>query len=618
MEYNKEYVEKNLIAYIGNKRRLLPLINDAIKKAGCENGNKGKKFLDLFAGTGVVSRLAKSYQFEVHTNDWEWYSYIMNRAFIGLDNSIITRGFAKLGGLDSVLTLLNGIKTASEKDRYISEYYCPHNDETPDVDTERLFYTRYNGLKIDGIRAMIDTWYITGMINNDEQDLLIALLLYEASTRSNTSGVFKGFHRGFGGNNKDALSRIMKEITLVKPQLCDGKGFVYNEDALLVSQKLTNEKFDIVYLDPPYNQHQYGSNYHLLNTIAKNDKPEINKEFIIDGKKIHKSAIRRDWITTRSGFCYKDSAETEFNKIIQNINSNNIMVSYSTDGIIPFDSILDILSQKGKLNIVTSEYEKYKGGKQALTTELKNVEFIIMVDSRVSRTTHDMVDVKKDLLMNKIEVLLKKSFSEAALSKTGYSIEKNGGVSDNFKDYLTNHAHFIIKNAQVTDKEMILNNLINWDYKSLELLYDDIMTITSITKEDEIYLCLDMIADHYSDGNYEEIKPLFAKIPYYLSKFNNKKAFKASLRAIIEVLNVIEKTGIYWHNEDILHQTGFNKIETILLGKLNYNSAHEDDEIIGLKTVAGQKYDRLFELFSNSQISEKEYFCKRLAIQSSF
>ena len=91
MTYDSNYVEKNLIAYIGNKRRLLPLIEAALNRINIKD-KKSKKFLDVFAGTGVVSRLAKNLGFEVHTNDWEYYSYIMNQALLTLDPDIMEKG----------------------------------------------------------------------------------------------------------------------------------------------------------------------------------------------------------------------------------------------------------------------------------------------------------------------------------------------------------------------------------------------------------------------------------------------------------------------------------------------------------------------------------------------
>jgi len=266
MKINSDFIEKNLIAYIGNKRRLLPLIKKSIEKIEILNSKKENlSFLDLFAGTGVVSRLAKTLGFEVFTNDWEYYSYIMNKAFIEINKDFLEKSFSTFGGVKNVINILNNLNELKEEDKYISLYYCPKSDETPDLDNERMFYTNYNGRKIDAIRAKIEEWKKNSIITEEEETFLLALLLYEASTRSNTSGVFKAFHRGFGGSNGDALTRILKKLELSVPELANGKKCsVFNDDAVSLSERMKNMEFDVVYLDPPYNQHQYGSNYQLL------------------------------------------------------------------------------------------------------------------------------------------------------------------------------------------------------------------------------------------------------------------------------------------------------------------------------------------------------------------
>ena len=88
------------------------------------------------------------------------------------------------------------------------------------------------------------------------------------------------------------------------------KTHIFNRDAVQLSEELKDIEFDITYLDPPYNQHQYGSNYHLLNTIALNDKPPVNKDIIINDKKVNKSAIRKDWIKLNLHFVIKRVHQT--------------------------------------------------------------------------------------------------------------------------------------------------------------------------------------------------------------------------------------------------------------------------------------------------------------------
>ena len=389
IEIKNKYLKENLIAYIGNKRRLLPFIENVFLEILDKDKNI-KTALDLFAGSGSVSRLLKTLDLEVYSNDWEYYSYILNYAHIRINIEDTKNMFIHTGGLQNTIETINNINRIKNKDRYISKYYSPKNDYNPDLKNERLFYTQYNGTKIDIIRHNIEELYKNNAINQKEYFYLIASLIYEAATHTNTSGVFKAFHSGFGGRNKDALSRILTPISLKELPLYNGKkGYVSMLDANEFAIKNKDKKFDLVYLDPPYNQHQYGSNYHLLNTIALWDKPKINKNIYINGKKTDKGGIRKDWIKTKSDYCYKKTAKNSLINLLDNINANHIVMSYSTDGIIEFDDLISILENKGDLKIATSEYVKYRGAKRSIVNKTKNIEYLFIIDARKSKAKHN-------------------------------------------------------------------------------------------------------------------------------------------------------------------------------------------------------------------------------------
>ena len=389
IDIKNKYLKENLIAYIGNKRRLLPFIENVFLEILDKDKNI-KSALDLFAGSGSVSRLLKTLDLEVYSNDWEYYSYILNYAHIHVNIEETKNMFIHTGGLQNTIETINNINRIKNKDRYISKYYSPKNDYNPDLKNERLFYTQYNGTKIDIIRHNIEELSKNNAINQKEYFYLIASLIYEAATHTNTSGVFKAFHSGFGGRNKDALSRILTPISLKELPLYNGKkGYVSMLDANEFAIKNKDKKFDLVYLDPPYNQHQYGSNYHLLNTIALWDKPKINKNIYINGKKTDKGGIRKDWIKTKSDYCYKKTAKNSLINLLDNINANHIVMSYSTDGIIEFDDLISILENKGSLRITTSEYVKYRGAKRSIVNKTKNIEYLFIIDARKSKIKHN-------------------------------------------------------------------------------------------------------------------------------------------------------------------------------------------------------------------------------------
>src|SRR5262249_4505238 len=152
---SENYLFNQLIPYIGNKRKLLPLIARAIQLTGAAPGT----FVDFFAGSGVVSRLAKTLGFRVVANDWEPYAFEINRCFAGCNR---LPSFAAVGGAGEVYDRLNGV---SPREGYVSRHLCPADDACPDRTRERLFYTRRNGMKIDAVRELIAAWEAAGRLD---------------------------------------------------------------------------------------------------------------------------------------------------------------------------------------------------------------------------------------------------------------------------------------------------------------------------------------------------------------------------------------------------------------------------------------------------------------------
>ena len=390
----RDFLSRQLIAYIGNKRRLLHFVKDTLDKTlGSERGG----FLDLFAGSGSVSRLAKVLGFSVVSNDWEFYSFIINQAYIGIDQRELQTIFENQGGLENALKELNSLTTPREP--YLSLYYAPRSKK-PDPDVERMFYTPENARKIDAIRERIDEWF---PVWDKGKYLLTALVVYYAATHTNTSGVFKAYHRGFGGHGKDALQRILKPIELEEPVLIDSHltHRVYQKDANDLVRELDWDNIQITYLDPPYNQHQYGSNYHLLNTIALWDKPLITNVFSESGK----AGIRKDWPKTRSDYCMKEPAKEKFRDLIGHIKSRFVILSYNTEGVIPLPDILQILKEHGKVKFYTDKYVKYRGGRQSLNRRISNLEFLIVLDRQGRQQGSDDAEIKRILEFKQLEIL---------------------------------------------------------------------------------------------------------------------------------------------------------------------------------------------------------------------
>jgi adenine-specific DNA-methyltransferase len=368
--HTSEYLFNQLVPYIGNKRKLLRLLEQAIQRTSAKTGT----FLDLFAGSGVVSRMAKLLGYRVVSNDWEPYAQAINRCYVACNRP---PKFASLGDYQQAINSLNELPG---KIGWVTEHLCPRDDTDYDIRTDRMFYMRKNGMRIDAIREQIVAWKDAGRLADAEEACLLAPLVYQACYRSNTSGVFKGFHNGWGGQTRTALYRIATDLRLDAPVFHDNgqQNLVFREDAQTLAERLASEEIEIAYLDPPYNQHPYGSNYHVLNSVVLWDKPALSKQ-ITRGTK---AAIRLDWRTERrSAYNYREVASTAYQRLLDAVNARYILTSYSTDGTIPLDSMLQANVARGLVSLVMQGYKRYRVSSQRFSKKPMNVEFVLVLDT---------------------------------------------------------------------------------------------------------------------------------------------------------------------------------------------------------------------------------------------
>lgn len=367
-----DYVFHQLIPYIGNKRKLLGLIDRALAATGLDP--QAATFIDGFAGTGVVSRFARQLGFQVLANDWEPYSEIINRCYLEIGQAPVFFGSRSYA---SVLDELNALPPLAD---WVTDHLCPDDDAHFDVAKDRLFYMRKNGMRIDAIRAQIDAWDRRGDLTDIQRAALLAPLLYQCCYNSNTSGVFKGFHNGWGGQTQTALYRIMGDLVL-RPALflpCARDSRVTRMDAqnFAETEARSVRGPSIAYLDPPYNQHPYGSNYHVLNSVALWDKPDLSRKISGHGDK---SAIRHDWRTQRrSAYNYKAEATQAYTKILATLETDWIATSYSTDGMIDLDALAAANVGQGDCRVFLQGYKRYRVSSQRYSKKPMNVEFILL------------------------------------------------------------------------------------------------------------------------------------------------------------------------------------------------------------------------------------------------
>ena len=356
---NEKYLTEQIITYLGNKRKLLDHIATEVELALKELGLEKGKICDLFSGSGIVARRLKQYASRLYANDLENYSYIINDCYLTNSEDFNEKFYDELYAKIMAKEPVEGI---------ITNNYAPKDDNNI-KEGERVFYTHNNAVIIDTIRTAIDE------VPESYKKFFIGPLLYEASVHANTSGVFKGFYKSktenvgkFGGEGENALERILGSIELKKPIFSnyDCQVTLFREDANVLVKHLRG--LDVTYIDPPYNQHPYGSNYFMLNTIIDN-KIGHNISTV--------SGIPDDW--NKSAYNKKNEALKTFEQLVNDIDSKYLIISYNNEGFISLDEMQNMLSKYGELTTKEIDYVAFRGSRNFKNRNKHTTEYLFIL-----------------------------------------------------------------------------------------------------------------------------------------------------------------------------------------------------------------------------------------------
>ena len=381
---NPEYLQSQLITYIGNKRALLDFIGKALSLVQKDLGKEKLNCLDIFAGSGIVSRYLKRFSSSITVNDLEIYASIISRCYLTNKSDI---DLEKLQSLHHTLTDKIDDEIAKNPicPGFITELYSP-SDENNIQKSDRCFYRNYNACYLDIARQLIDK-----EVDDSYRDFFIAPLLSEASIHANTAGIFKGFYKNsktgtgqFGGNAKNALPRITGKIQLPFPVFsnfnCKSRVFNQNANDLIYNpqlydyDQLDNGCFDLAYFDPPYNQHPYGSNYFMLNLLAEYKRPDLKKISRVSG-------IPKDW--NRSAYNKKNKVMEVFAQLVKEVKAKYLLVSFNSEGFISKDEMIDLLSSCGKVQVLESEYNTFRGSRNLSGRDIHVKEYLFLVKKNI-------------------------------------------------------------------------------------------------------------------------------------------------------------------------------------------------------------------------------------------
>ena len=359
--------------YLGSKIKLLTQIEDVIEK----NGIKGETFADLFAGTGCVGDFFKD-RYKIISNDFLYYSYVFNTAKVKNNGVPKFKRFRDAYTCD-IFGWLNGLEFQPDDSFFVYLNYTPTGG--------RMFFTEKNGIKIDGIRQTIEELKNRDVIDEVEYCFLIASLLESITKVSNTSGTYEAFFKFWD-------SRSQKDFEIEPLELFD-KPCKYNNEVL---SRDTNElvreiEGDIAYIDPPYTVTQYISAYHMLETVAKYDAPAIKG---IGGKR-----GRGD---KNSLYAQRTQAKKIFEDLFRQIQFKHILVSYSNQGLVPLEELIELAQEfavGGIVKVSNFDYKEYKNHRSSNKrngTSLNEVIIYFQKDCEVNKSPLNYSGSKDTLL----------------------------------------------------------------------------------------------------------------------------------------------------------------------------------------------------------------------------
>lgn len=352
--------------YYGCKNRLLDFLEGGVEETGI---NHGSVFCDLFSGTTTVAKHFKKKGYTVIANDLLEFSYALARAYIKNNKYPLFRGLKGLvegvnGSIENISRIIDYLNNLSPAQGFIYKNYCP--DGTKNSQYQRQYFSDENGKRIDAIRTKIKEWGDKGLISDDEFYILLASLIEAVPYVANISGNYAAFLKSW---DPRALKPLKLRVPEIPPSIRRNK--VFKEDANSLIRKIS---CDILYMDPPYNERQYASNYFLLELIA---------EGWFNGNKpaIYGKTGMRPYENQKSAYCQKGYVKNMFNDLIKNADTKFMLLSYNDEGLMKKKEIIDILSSRGNVKILERDHRRYRSINQDETDRriVKEVLYFVKV-----------------------------------------------------------------------------------------------------------------------------------------------------------------------------------------------------------------------------------------------
>lgn len=334
-----------MIKYIGSKRLLVPAILEIVR------GLAGvRSVIDLFSGTSRVGHALKGAGFRVLANDHNAYGATIARCYVQADAEDVVHDAERLVREFNHLPGVSG---------YFTDTFCIRS----------RFFQPKNGESVDAIREAIARKALP-----PELEAVMLVSLMEAADRvDSTTGVQMAYLKEWAARASNDLQLRVPEVL---PQARYGKGAAHELDALVAVEAL---EADLLYLDPPYNQHKYLGNYHIWESLVRWDKPEV---YGVACKRV-------DCRTRGSVFNSRPQIMAAMRKVVTSARAKYLVVSFSNEGYIAREEMEALLRERGHVTVFERDFKRYVGAqigiynpagdKVGKVSHLRNKEYLYLV-----------------------------------------------------------------------------------------------------------------------------------------------------------------------------------------------------------------------------------------------
>lgn len=332
-----------MIKYLGSKRVLVPILGELFTRSGARTA------LDLFTGTTRVAQEFGRRDGFVHANDTASYALTLAQCYVETDPETLDRA--------ELAEALERLSALPDRRGYVTEVFCE----------QARYFQPHNGQRIDAIRAGIDEWYADSPL----RPLLLTSLLEAADRVDSTVGLQMAYLKQWS-------RRSYQPLLLRPPEPSPGRGRAYQFDAAEAVRALP--EVDLAYLDPPYNQHRYFTNYHVWETLVRGDEPEHY------GIACKRADAREE--ETKSRWNSRRSMPTEFAAVLEAVRAEVVVVSFSNEGFMPLADLVELCLARGAVRVLDHDFDRYVGarlgifnpdGKKVGTvSHTRNVEHVLI------------------------------------------------------------------------------------------------------------------------------------------------------------------------------------------------------------------------------------------------